>query len=52
MNIEPVRFEINEYERLYGDNLKIIVRLPARIRLFQKRLNLRRERVKRNDPSR
>ena len=46
MNIEPVRFEINEYEILYGDSLKTIVRLPAKIRLFQKRLNLRRERVK------
>lgn len=46
MRIEPVRFEINEYETLYGDNLKTIVRLPVKIRLFQKRLNLRRERVK------
>lgn len=46
MRIEPVRFEINEYETLCGDNLKTIVRLPEKIRLFQKRLNLRRERVK------
>ena len=45
MIIKQVQFETNEYKTLCG-NWKTIVRLPEKIRLFQKRLNLRRERVK------